>query len=842
MHKQTYQDILGLVQTPTRYAGNEINAIKKDPNQVELNFALVFPDLYEIGTSHFGLQILYSILNAQDNIAAERFFTPAPDMEALLKQNKIPCLSMESQRELGKFDIIGISLLYELNFTNILTMLSLSNIPFFSQERDDTFPLIIGGGPCAFNPEPLADIFDAFVIGDGEQVIVDISNCVIEFKKQGDGNKKTLLRLLSKIDGVYVPSFFDVTYDNNGIQILTPQFDDYQTIKRAFLSELTKETFPQSPIIPFAKPIHDRLRLEIARGCSRGCRFCQAGMIYRPVRERSLLDLVDIAKTSIEATGYSDISLLSLSTGDYSNLSQLMTQLLDLGQGHCNAISLPSVRAEKLTPELMNIIKKVRKTGFTIAPEAGSQRLRNIINKNLTEESITSTVENALNLGWKNVKLYFMMGLPFETQEDIQDICTLSEKLAVFAKGKQSLNVSTTSFIPKAHTPFQRHAQISLSETKEKLQYLKDNLRHRKVKLKWQDPEMSMVEGVWARGDRKLSKLLVAAHEDGCRLDGWTDHFNFSKWQAAFEKTGIDPLFYTTRERMEDEVLPWDHIDSGVRPDFLNDEFKKAQKETLTPDCRENDCTGCGVCDFKTLQPIVHSNAPDLLETNPQSLYTQKPLADDAYKKFDLSFSKLGKARFFGHLELATIVQRAVKRAGLNAKFSQGFNPSMRLSFDNALPVGMESEQERMFIYLEKDLPSNIIIEKLNQQLPEGLLITECHPFRKIKDAPNIQQNIQETSFYTISFSEPSLNTEQVDEFLSLSEFIVQDRSKKGKIRKTDLRQAVEQISFIDSNTVKIILKKSDQRNVRPTEILTKYFNLDETTIRTARIKKLKQG
>ncbi|RLC22875.1 MAG: TIGR03960 family B12-binding radical SAM protein, partial [Deltaproteobacteria bacterium] len=524
MHKQNYQDILALIQTPTRYVGNEINAVKKDLAQVELTFALVFPDLYEIGTSHFGIQILYSILNARENIAAERFFSPAPDMEALMLKKKVPCLSMESQKELKSFDVIGISLLYELNFTNILTLFSLSQIPFYSELRDESFPLVIGGGPCAFNPEPLADFFDAFVIGDGEDVIIQISEQVIEFKKQGDGKKKTLLKLLSTIDGVYVPSFFDPTYDEYGIQALTPLFEDYKQVKRAFLPSLTNENFPESPIIPFAKPVHDRLRLEIARGCTRGCRFCQAGMIYRPVRERSLEDLIEIARKSLKTTGYSDISLLSLSTGDYSDLPQLMERLLDLGQGNCNAISLPSIRAEKLTPQVMEIIQKVRKTGFTIAPEAGSQRLRDIINKNLTEESITSTVQNALNLGWKNIKLYFMMGLPFETSEDIEAICTLSQHLAsTYAKGKKKINVSATTFIPKAHTPFQRCTQVSLDETKEKLQYLKDNLRHRKVNLKWQSPEMSMDEGDWARGDRKLSKLLVAAFEKGCRLDGWTD-------------------------------------------------------------------------------------------------------------------------------------------------------------------------------------------------------------------------------------------------------------------------------------------------------------------------------
>ncbi|MFA5904433.1 MAG: TIGR03960 family B12-binding radical SAM protein, partial [Desulfobacula sp.] len=704
MHKENYQDVLSRVQMPTQYVGNEINTIRKDPKTVDLTFALVFPDLYEIGTSHFGLQILYSILNSHEKIAAERFFAPAPDMEAILFKKEIPCLSMESKKELKSFDIIGVSLLYELNFTNILTLLSLSSIPFYAKEREDVFPLVIGGGPCAFNPEPLADFFDAFVIGDGEEVSVEIAHLVMAFKKEGDGQKKTLLKLLSKIDGVYIPSFFSPAYDNHGLQRLTPLFEDYRTVKRAFLPTLTKETFPVSPIIPFAKPVHDRLRLEIARGCSRGCRFCQAGMIYRPVRERSLEDLIEITKTSLKTTGHSDISLLSLSTGDYSNLPELMKRLHAIGQDHCNAISLPSIRAEKLTPELMQIIKKVRKTGFTIAPEAGSQRLRDIINKNLTEESILSTVENAMNLGWKNIKLYFMLGLPFETSEDIEAIRDLSRRLASsYAKGKKTINVSTTCFIPKAHTPFQRCPQISLDEAKEKLQYLKNNLRHPKINLKWQSPEMSLLEGVWSRGDRRLSKLLVSAFEKGCRLDGWTDKFDFSLWQKAFDETGIDPLFYTTRQRDVDEPLPWDHIDSGVFPGFLKKEFEKAKEMSLTPDCRDNDCTGCGVCDFKTIKPVLYDSIPDMRQTDLVSFQDQKRLPDEAFTRFELSFSKLDEARFFGHLELGTIFQRAVKRAGLNARYSQGFNPLMQISFENALPVGMESEEEKLFMYFEKE-------------------------------------------------------------------------------------------------------------------------------------------
>jgi radical SAM family uncharacterized protein/radical SAM-linked protein len=897
MHKQNYQDILARVQTPTRYAGNEINAVKKDLDQVDLTFGLVFPDLYEIGTSHFGLQILYSILNKQKNIAAERFFAPAPDMEVLMAQKNIPCLSMESQQELSQFDIIGISLLYELNFTNILTLLSLSNIPFYADQRDELFPLIIGGGPCAFNPEPLADFFDAFVIGDGEEVVRKIANQVIEFKKQGDNNKKTLLRLLSKIDGVYVPSFFSPLWDEHGIQTLTPLYEDYTQVKRAFLPKLSMENFPIDPIVPYAKPVHDRLRLEIARGCTRGCRFCQAGMIYRPVREQSVEDLLELTKASLKSTGYSDISLLSLSTGDYSNLPQLMQQLLDLSQGHCNAISLPSIRAERLTPQLMKLIKTVRKTGFTIAPEAGTQRLRDIINKNLTKESITATVENAFELGWKHIKLYFMMGLPFEEMEDIQGICDMSNDLAsAYARGKKLINVSVTSFIPKAHTPFQRHSQMTLEETKEKLQYLKDNLRHPKVKLKWQEPQMSLLEGVWARGDRKLAPLLVAAFENGCRLDGWSDKFNFSLWQKAFDDTGIDPLFYTSRQRSEDEALPWDHIDSGVTKKFLKQEFQKAGDKVLTPDCREHECTACGVCDFKRIQPVIHdtitegesgtcqstdlsidpsTNLSTNLSTDLSTDLATRPFAeqtpaqttaqttgkttgkspgkssrpmppplsmlpDEAFGKFDLIFSKLDRARFFGHLELATIFQRAVKRAGLIVKYSRGFNPSMRLSFENALPLGMESEEETLFLFVELGSKPDAIKTALNAALPRGLTIVDCCHHVKGKQRDNTR------STYEIRFSNPlkdqDLDQKNIDSFMNLSKFMVEDISTKGKIRKTDLRKCVHGISLVDKATIGMVLQRYNERTIRPTEVLAKYFNLSEENIQTARIKKIKQG
>jgi len=459
-----------------------------------------------------------------------------------------------------------------------------------------------------------------------------------------------------------------------------------------------------------------------------------------------------------------------------------------------------------------------------------------VINKNLTQESIDATVKSALELGWKNIKLYFMLGLPFETQEDVAAIADMAKRLgSAHARGKKSINVSTTAFIPKAHTPFQRWGQISLPETQEKLQYLKDNLRHPKVKLKWQDPHMSRLEGVFARGDRRLSKLLVTAWELGCRLDGWADYLDISLWEKAFEKTAIDPEFYTTRTRDPQEPLPWDHIDSGVSGKFLAKEFERAQKLALTPDCRDQDCTGCGICDFKTLEPRIH---PPAEGGGGISVHTGggAQLPDEEFRKFIVHFTKLGEARFFGHLELATIVRRAVRRAGLTVKYSKGFNPSMRLSFENALPVGLESENERFFIYLDKTLSVKTIQVALNKAMPQGINIIRVALFSKKEGAAPA------LSRYIIRFDRPCLDRAAVSQFLDQDAFLVEDLSKKGKIRQTDLRQVTRTIHVQDDLTLIMELQDFQGRTIRPARILKEVFHLDETRILTARIVKTDQG
>jgi len=837
MHKENFQELLSLVEMPSRYLGNETNAQKKDLSQVDLKYALCFPDLHEIGTSYFGAQILYHILNNEQNMAAERFFTPAPDMEKLLRERKIPLLSMESNTDLASFDIIGMSLLYELNFTNILTMFDLSGIPFLSESRDESYPLIIAGGPCAFNPEPVADFFDAIVIGDGEEVILEIAHAYIQWKKQGDNKKETILGLLAEIEGVYVPSFFRPSYGDDNIQKLEPLKSGYTTIKRAILPEFDHSSFPVAPIVPFGKPVHDRLRLEVARGCSKGCRFCQAGMIYRPVRERPLNSLLEIAEESLKNTGYKEVSLLSLSTGDYSCLEPLMENLLTINPNHLTSISLPSIRAEKLTPKIMGIIKKVRKTGFTIAPEAGSQRLRDIINKNITETQVFDAVKNAFDLGWRNIKLYFMMGLPFETDQDIKAIVDLSHKLAeIKTKHNAQISVSVANFIPKAHTPFQRCAQITSEQAKEKLQFLKDNLKHWKTKLKWQDPNMSLLEGVFARGDRKLSSLLIKAYENGCRLDGWTEKFRYDLWEKAFEQTGIDPLFYTSRQRSEDEVLPWDHIDCGISSRFFEDEYGKAQKGEITLDCRDTECTGCGICDFKKIQPVINPCADDTDQLKNRIQKSDTDISREReFIKYQVLYSKIGQVKYLGHLEFAKIIRRAIRKAGFFVKHTSGFNPNIKLSFDNPLPVGMESEQEFFIFFADKSMQKEQIKSKLNKSLPSGIKVMDILPFSKK------HQNISEKARYHIEFKDYNLTQDRIDEFLQLSEWLEEGFTKKGKKKIINLRSGVQDIRLVGACGVDMELKENEGRTVRPYEILLKCLETPENKIQAARIVKLKQ-
>jgi radical SAM family uncharacterized protein/radical SAM-linked protein len=832
MSNKSIQDILQLVEQPSRYLGSEINTVKKDRSQVDLYFGLVFPDLYEIGTSHFGLQILYHILNAHPKIAAERIFAPAPDMAAHLRSLHLSLASLESQKPLAEFDVIGFSLLYELNYTNVLGILELSGIPFLARERDVSFPIIIAGGPCMCNPEPVAGFFDAIVIGDGENVITELCRDWFEWRENDRYNKQALLKQWARIDGVYIPEFFKVKFDRSGFQNLFPRFKKYRRIKRAVIGDLNEAPFPDAPVIPYAKPVHDRLRLEVSRGCTRGCRFCQAGMIYRPVRERSPERLLSLSEASVKATGYEDISLLSLSTGDYNCIQPLMENLMTLYGHRRIALSLPSLRAGTLTPKLMKLIKKVRKTGFTIAPEAGSQRLRDSINKNITEKDIIETTNDAFALGWQIVKLYFMVGLPTETDDDVQAIVELVKRINASKRKSRPnghINVSVATFIPKPHTPFQWMPQISLNESKEKIAWLKHHLKIPGVRFKWQNSEVSLVEGLWARGDRRLSRLLITAYRKGCQFDGWSDKFKYRLWEASFLEEGVDVDFYTTRLRDKTEPLPWDHIDSMILKKYLVREWEKAIGGELTADCRNGECNQCGACDFSAITPKVfgdckHQGAKDIITI---------PKQDDAYKKFRISFSKVGTAKYFGHLEMVNIFFRALRRAEIPVKYSKGFHPKPNISFEDPLPVGLESLTETFYLSVHDSVEPVAVVEKLNRHLPEGLRILNCHPVRK-----NPSHKAFDPKSYTITLKKGGFDEEKLKNFLNRKELVFSRFNRKGKSKTIDLKKMVCMLSLPAANTLKISLKTELGITVRPFEVLEKIFGLAEDEIRQAKIVK----
>jgi radical SAM family uncharacterized protein/radical SAM-linked protein len=834
MSQKSIQDILTLVEMPSRYLGSEINRIKKEPDDVNLWVALAFPDLYEIGTSHFGIQILYHLLNNHPKIAAERVFAPATDLEEKLRVNKMDLFSLESWRAIKEFNILGFSLLYELTYTNVLNMLELSRIPLLSSERDLSYPLVIAGGPCTCNPEPMADIFDAMVIGDGEDVLLEICESWFDWQNSASDTKNELLEKWAGIEGVYIPSFFKPKH--NDFYVNKTHISDAgnrASVKRTVIEDLNQAYFPKKPLIPFGKPVHDRLRLELSRGCSRGCRFCQAGMIYRPVRERDPHNLITLADYALKATGYEDISLLSLSTGDYGCINNLINSLIKICKNNHVAVSLPSLRAGTLNSNLMEQIKKVRKTGFTIAPEAGSQRLRDVINKNITEQNIIQTIQNAFELGWRVFKLYFMIGLPTETKDDLNAIVDLIKKICRLRgpKGeRKKINVSITTFIPKPHTPFQWESQISREHAWEIIYFLKDALRMTGVKLKWQNPDVSFVEGIMARGDRRLLKTIIAAHHSGCKFDGWNDYFSFKKWDAALNKTNITHNYFENKRLDPASPLPWDHIDSGINKAFLLSELKKALNDEVTYDCRWNGCIKCGVCDFKKRAPVLYKNPNKKVEDVRSKLIVTPYI----YKKFYVTYQKKGDARFFGHLEMVKIFHRALKRGSITVAFSGGFHPMPKISFDNPIPIGMESVCEHFIISILNEISPDDFKEKLNHQLPNGLKILKVKDQKHIKKARNVK-----IAEYQITINDGFFDQNSLHYFNKSMTWVIERRNRKGLIKKIDLKKVVRHIRIDQPNRLSLSIIEEPGKIVRPFEILEHVLEFENTKVRSVRVLRL---
>ncbi len=809
------------IEKPGRYIGLELNAYDKSFDDAGVRFALVFPDVYEIGLSHLGLQLLYHQLNRTDGVMADRAYSPWPDYEEKLRGLNEPLRGIESGQPLRDFDFLGFSLQYELSYSNILTILDLSSVPFAASERTISDPFVVGGGPCAFNPEPLAEFFDFFVIGEAEEVMPRIIEAHRQWKAARSRSREDFLREISKIPGIYVPSFFDVRYFEDGrISAVVPRYSDYTGVVKRLISDLDKVSpIPENPLVPLIDIVHNRLSLEIARGCTRGCRFCQASFIYRPVRERNPEYVFDAAKRALASSGFEDVALLSFSTGDYCGIQQLLGALVRELEPSKVAVSLPSMRVGTLTPELMEHVKKVRKTGFTLAPEAGSERLRRVINKGICDDDLLSAAETAFGLGWRVLKLYFMTGLPGETAEDRDALVDLCYK--VWEKGKKSkgaVNVSVSTFVPKAQTPFQWAPQLSREGMSDILGDFKERLRRPGMKLKWNSVGHSVFEAVFARGDRRLGAALRRAWELGARFDGWTDCFNEDTWYRALAETGLDAKFYAERERGFDEILPWDHISAGVSREYLLLEYRKSKEEKFTPDCRSGECTGCGVCDESGISPVLHKSpvpALDAVKAQPaRSSVVRTTGSGEGGFLYRVIYSKLDRARFFGQLEIAAAFDRAVRRARLPAAFSSGFHPHIKISFGEALPLGMETIIADAYITLEKVVDTAMMKDLLNRHFGGIIRVSDV---KRLERRP--PSGLPTRVTYRISRLSPYMVKSLLHNWQKSESAVLTKKTKKGEAR-ADLRDILLDMRKDGENCLEMEVFETPLLCFRPMAIL----------------------
>ena len=788
------REVLPKVSKPSRYLGTEHNSTHKDPESVDVRIALAFPDLYDLGLSNLGLLILYSILNHQDWIWAERVYAPDIDMEEELRKRHLPLFSLESRTPLKEFDAVGFTLQYELSYTNILNMLSMSDIPLRTENRRGDDPVIIAGGPCGFNPEPLAYFIDAFVLGDGEDVILEVARALKETK---GAPHRERIRRLGEIGGIYVPSLHKMVPAPDGTIVPPPGAG--KIVKRT-VKDLNKTPFPTDYIVPFTQQVFDRVSLEVLRGCTQACRFCQAGMIYRPVRERTIDNLKGIVKEVIAKTGYDEVTLSSLSTCDYSRVRELVHEITDTVTPMRTSVALPSIRLDSFSVDLAEMAGHLKKPGLTFAPEAASTRLRAVIDKPVTDENLMETTGHVYAKGWDQVKLYFMIGLPTETEEDVRGIADLAKRVldggrAVNRRARVNAGVST--FVPKPHTPFQWDEQISLEETQEKQRLLYSLTRGTRIKLSTHNPFASHLEGIISRGDRRVGDLIEEAYRLGCRFDGWDEHLDTSKWHRAFENWGLDPNAYL-RQRDLSEELPWNHIDSLVEKDYFVNEYIKSRQAHTTLDCRNEKCHQCGVISVEkegclTMLRDNHKGRP--LDKELELPKLPEFVEPEAVQKIRFKFAKSGNMRFLSHLELVNAIIRAMRRSQLPISYSQGFSPRPKLSPGYALPVGVESEGEYVDVTLHQQMQPDEFKERLSSVMPEGLdLITSAEVELK---SPSLMSHISAESYHTYLADMPqyaSTLNERTATLMAGDELWVERKNKKGRIRKINLRPLIKEL------------------------------------------------
>lgn len=820
--------LLNSVTKPTRYTGGEWNTIKKDLLKISCKFALTLPDLYEIGMSNLGLQILYSVLNGKENTAAERVYAPSGDMEQKMREENIPLFSLESKISLKDFDLWGFSLQYEMIFTNVLNMLNLAGVNLYAKNRDENEPFVVGGGPAVYNIEPMADFFDFFVVGEGEEIILEVVDVFISWKNAGkpEGRRGFLKKLLN-INGIYVPSFYDAVYDDNGsfkeLKILDPAAPPI--VYKRIVKDMDN-AYNMRPIVPYMDIVHNRIMLELFRGCARGCRFCQAGMCYRPVRERSREELIKLARNLVDATGYDEISLTSLSSADYTSLSKLVDDLTELFCNETVSLSLPSLRIDSFSIELAHKISAVRKNSLTFAPEAGTQRLRDVINKGVTEENLINACSAAFKKGWRQVKLYFMMGLPTETDEDIIGIANLAKKVVDLyeeIKGNRGVKVtiSVACFVPKPYTPFEWFPQIELSEFMRRQQLLKEHIRDKSIIFNYHDSKVSVLEAALARGDRRLSKVIKTAYELGAKFDGWSDQFKFEIWQTAFKTNNLSMEKYA-KGLPFDSPRPWEITNSGVSVEFLQREWEKATKCELTADCRHGNCVGCGVCKKLGVNTVL-AKINDESEKSKENL-ADKPTEnkDETLYNYRAQITKGEELSFLSHLDYVAVFERAIIRAKLPIAYTSGFHPRMKMAFASALSVGVTSDAEYMDFTLTEYISPKTIFLKLSKELPKGARIVKLAG-RRDKTALMAAANLAKYSV-KIKFNGSFEDAKSAINAFNKAKSVMFTRITPKKTREKDIKTYIKSpLKFeIYDDTLKILMEIGidEKGSVKPVEVL----------------------